>query len=117
MVTREFLNYQLTVKEALGFLNDHHITSSEQMLRRLLRNGRIKGIPPKNRKSGWRITTGELICYMNSLKWEGTAYEEGIDDKTKIKRLFEEIDELKMRIKELENEKEQLEARLGIPPF
>jgi DNA helicase HerA-like ATPase len=39
----------LTVQEAAGFLNDHHITSSEQMIRRWLRQGRIKGVPPKSR--------------------------------------------------------------------
>lgn len=107
----------LTVKDATGFLNDHHITSSEQMVRRWLRQGKIKGIPSENRKIGWRICTRDLISFMESLQWEGTAYEEGIDDETKIDRLLDEISELKAQIKELNAENDQLRDKLGIPPF
>ena len=107
----------LTVKEATGFLNDHHITSSEQMVRRWLRQGKIKGVRSENRKVGWRICTRDLIAFMESLQWAGSAYEEGIDDKTKIDRLLDEISELKAQIKELQTENYQLKDKLGIPPF
>lgn len=107
----------LTVKEVTAFLNDHHITSSEQMVRRWLRQGRIKGVRPEKRKVGWRICTRDLIEFIESLQWEGTAYEEGIDDKTKIDRLLAEISELKSKIEDLKAENDQLRDKLGVPPF
>ena len=107
----------LTVKDAFGILNDHHIGCSEQMLRRWLRQGRLKGTRSENRKEGWRICEIELYRFMESLQWEGTAYEEGIDAATKIKRLLEEITELKLQIEVLEKKNEELNAKLGIPPF
>lgn len=48
---------------------------------------------------------------------KGTAYEEGIDDQTKIARLLEEVNGLKSEIAVLKKEKEQLEDRLGVTPF
>lgn len=48
---------------------------------------------------------------------KGTAYEEGIDDQTKIARLLEEVNELKSDISLLNKEQEQLDNRLGIKPF
>lgn len=48
---------------------------------------------------------------------KGTAYEEGISDKIKIGRLFEEINTLKRKIAMLEKEKEDLKDQLGITPF
>ncbi len=107
----------LTVKDACGILNNHHIDCSEQMLRRWLRQGRIKGMRSENRKEGWRVCEVGLYHFMEALSWEGTAYEEGIDDTTKIKRLLEEIAELKLQIEALEKENEELNAKLGIPPF
>lgn len=87
------------------------------MLRRLLRQGRLKGTRSENRKEGWKICLRDLLQFIESLQWEGTAYEEGIDDKTKIKRLLEEITELKLQIEVLEKKNEELNAKLGIPPF
>lgn len=107
----------LTVREAVELLCNHRITSSEQMVRRWLRQGKIKGVISQNRKVGWRICKWELLDFMESLRWAGTAYEEGIDDATKIKRLLKEIDELKLQIQELEKENAQLLDKLGIPPF
>jgi hypothetical protein len=48
---------------------------------------------------------------------KGTAYEEGIDDQTKIAHLTEERDELKRKIETLEMEKRVLEELVGIQPF
>jgi regulator of replication initiation timing len=59
----------------------------------------------------------ELIGFMDSLQYIGTAYEEGIDDKTKIDRLMEEISGLKIQIQDLQTENDQLRDKLGIPPF
>lgn len=44
---------------------------------------------------------------------KGTPYEEGIDDKTKIARLEEEVAMLKKEVEQLKNEKSILEDQLG----
>lgn len=48
---------------------------------------------------------------------KGTAYEEGIDDLTKITRLLEEVEELNSAISLLKEQKEQLEDNLGLYHF
>jgi len=45
---------------------------------------------------------------------KGTHYEEGIDDKTKIARLLEEVASLKKQVEQLKSEKLILEAQLEI---
>ena len=42
-----------------------------------------------------------------SFRWEGTAYEKGIDDQTKINRLLEEIADLKQKVSKLEKERKR----------
>lgn len=59
----------------------------------------------------------DLYDFNEWCRWKDTAYEEGIDDKTKIARLLEEINELKCEIVVLKKEKEDLEIQLGVIPF
>lgn len=47
----------------------------------------------------------------------GTAYEDGIEDQTKIDRLIKEVFTLKKEIETLKAEKAVLEDSLGILPF
>lgn len=103
----------LTVKEAIGLLYEYRIDHSEQMIRRWLRQGKIKGFRSTNRKEGWRIPASEVWQIIEDQRWEGTAYERGIDDQTKIDRLFEEVMELRKQIEELEKENMELREKLG----
>jgi len=59
----------------------------------------------------------DLYEFNEWCRWKGTAYEEGIDDQTKIARLLEEIKDLKNEISTLKKEKIKLEENLGIDPF
>ncbi|WBX79472.1 hypothetical protein PD280_17480 [Virgibacillus salarius] len=59
----------------------------------------------------------EVYRFIEAYRWEGTAFEEGIDDQTKIERLLEEITDLKKQIVKLQEEKAELEDQLGIMPF
>lgn len=59
----------------------------------------------------------DLYDFNDWWRWKGTAYEEGIDDQTKIERILEEISELKSEVNALRKENNELEARLGINYF
>jgi predicted site-specific integrase-resolvase len=103
----------LTVKEAICLLYEYRIDHSEQMLRRWLRQGKIKGFRSTNRKEGWRIPAAEVWQIIEDQQWVGTAYEREIDDQTRIDRLLEEVMDLKKQIEELENENMELREKLG----
>lgn len=49
---------------------------------------KIQGTHPTNRKEGWRIPESEVWQLIEAPRWEGTPYEEGIDDHARIDRLF-----------------------------
>lgn len=59
----------------------------------------------------------DLYDFNEWCRLKDTAYEEGIDDKTKIERLIEEIHELKSEVARLQNEKVELQHMLRITPF
>jgi predicted site-specific integrase-resolvase len=103
----------LTVKEAIGLLSEYRIDNSEQMVRRWLRQGKIKGFRSTNRKQGWRIPSSEVWQIIEDKRWEGTAYEREFDDKTRVDRLLEEVMELRKQIEELQNENMELREKLG----
>lgn len=107
----------LTVREVVAILRDHHFQTSEQMVRRWLREGKLPGIRPENRKQGWKVNADHVFGFLMDLAREGTIYEYGIDDTTRIDRLFREVERLEHRIKELEKENRELEGMLGIQPF
>ncbi|MDQ0254608.1 polyhydroxyalkanoate synthesis regulator phasin [Evansella vedderi] len=55
----------------------------------------------------------DLLKYNHWCIVKGTAYEEGIDDQTKISRLLEEVELLRKEVEDLKNEKYDLEKLLG----
>ncbi|NMD72872.1 hypothetical protein HHO41_21900 [Bacillus sp. DNRA2] len=63
------------------------------------------------------MTEDDLYDFNEWLRCKGTAYENGIDDKTKISRLLDEISNLKQEIETLISEKRILKEIIGIPPF
>lgn len=109
-----------TVRETVGLLGEYRIDYSAQTLRRRLRQGKIRGTKSTNGKEVWLIPECEIWRLIEAPRWEGTPYEEGIDDQIKIDRFFEEVRELKQRINELENENYELRINLwdeDDPPF
>lgn len=110
----------LNLREALAIFLEHHITINdvrinEHMIEEWLREGKIKGV--QTRDGGWKVSEDEIDRYIYSLQWEGTAYEEGIDDKTRIDRLYKEVYELRKQIEELKHENYRLKVRLGDSEF
>jgi predicted RNase H-like nuclease (RuvC/YqgF family) len=65
----------------------------------------------------YKISEDEVYNFLETYRWIGTAYEEGIDDQTKISRLLEEISDLKQKVSELQKENGKLVDQLGILPF
>lgn len=55
-----------TVEEAFKLLQEYKITSHQESVRRWLREGKIKGIPPKSRKDGWMIEEHDLVSFVQS---------------------------------------------------
>lgn len=113
---KEMMGAMFTVREMVSLLGDHHIHTSEQMIRRYLRQGRMKGICSTNRKEGWLIPGHKVFRYWDSLQYEGTIYEDGINDETRINRLFEEVKRLEKLVSELRHENYELRVKLGLEP-
>jgi predicted site-specific integrase-resolvase len=104
----------LTEQEATFLLHSHGIKCSLNDVTQWLSEGKIKAFEEDGR---YTIKEEELYNFLHHYRWEGTAYEPGIDDKTKINRLLEEIEDLKQKILQLQNENVKLEEQSGILPF
>lgn len=63
------------------------------------------------------IMEKDIDEFVYDLMWEGTIYEKGISDDEKIKRLLDQINQLKEEISELKTTNFELEQRLGIGAF
>lgn len=108
------LGLMLSVSEAAAMLGEYRIHHSEQMLRRWLRQGKIRGEPPSSRKEGWRIPIEEIWELIMAPAMEGTPYEYGIDDRTQMERLIEENRKLKEQVRDLRDENYDLRVKLGL---
>src|SRR5690625_1511421 len=99
-----------TAREATTFFRSHEVKCDEKLVQEWMKDRHTKH---KTRE----VTEGDLYHFTDWLRWKGTAYEAGIDDKTKIKRLLMEIQRLKEENEKLRNEKTLRELDLGISPF
>jgi len=104
----------LTEKEATLLMHSYGMKCDVKKVKQWLKEGTLKGI---ENDGDYSIAEDEVYSFLEAYRWEGTAYEEGIDDKTKINRLLEEIANLKQKVSELEKEKEQFKNQLEIMPF
>lgn len=59
----------------------------------------------------------DLEDFVEDSYWEGTAFEKGIDDQTKIERLIDEVRELKIENARLRKENSEYALKLGIEDF
>ncbi|MFY3791284.1 hypothetical protein ACOQFO_06245 [Ureibacillus sp. MALMAid1270] len=93
----------LDEKEATLLMHSYGMKCDVQLVMQWLKEGRLSGI-----EVGGRYTIEEKAVYnfLEDYRWEGTAYEQGIDDQTKISRLLEEVEDFRQRVMELEKEKQ-----------
>jgi hypothetical protein len=100
----------LNEEEAIHFIKSYGFRVDEESVKEWIKENNKKA----NRTCESRpINENDLYSYNNWCVVKGTAYEEGIDDKTKIARLLEEVSLLKKEIEDLKGEKRHLENQLG----
>lgn len=102
------------LKEVTMLLHSYGFKCDTEMVSRWIIEGNIKGF---GNGEAYEVLEEEVYRFINAYRWEGTAFEEGIDDQTKIERLLEEMEDLKKKIAKLQEEKAKLENQLGIMPF
>ncbi|MGO4890256.1 hypothetical protein ACJ2A9_21115 [Anaerobacillus sp. MEB173] len=97
--------------ETIQFFRSYGIKSNNELIEEWLKaisNTQAFNLP---------VSEEDLYEFNEWCRWKGTAYEDGIDDQTKIARLLEEIKDLKNEISKLKNEKANIEDKLGLAPF
>ncbi|KYC92357.1 hypothetical protein B4102_3733 [Heyndrickxia sporothermodurans] len=105
---------KLTVQEATSLMHSYGMKCDMAKVKQWLNEGELQGI---QNNGIYTIEEDEVYKFLDAYRWKGTAYEKGIDDKTKINRLLEEIEDLKKQVSVLKEEKANLKGQLGIMPF
>ncbi|MFD1039641.1 hypothetical protein ACFQ3N_14725 [Virgibacillus byunsanensis] len=100
----------ITVKEAMKFFYSYGLKWDEKLVQEWMND-------PHTKITSNQACEDDLHRFNDWCKWKDTAYEEGIDDQTKIANLLEEINDLKSEISSLKTEQEDLKEQLGIMPF
>ncbi len=101
----------LALSKAIKYFHSYGIKCEEKLVEEWLNN------PSTSKDLKDNFCEKDLYDFNDWCRWKGTAYEEGIDDQTKIARLLEEISSLKNEIAALKIEKVDLEEQLGVMPF
>jgi len=101
----------MSVSKAIKFFNSYGVKCDNKLVEEWLKSYSINNGLPED------FCEKDLYAFNEWYLWKDTAYEEGIDEQSKIERLIEEINELKSEVASLKEEKEELQNQLGIPPF
>lgn len=75
-----------------------------------------QGVIKSSRNDSYQVVDKfELEDFVEKMRWEGTAFEKGIDDQTKLDRLLEENVKLKKENEQLRKEmfKNAIECNIG----
>ncbi|MTW88339.1 hypothetical protein F3157_22455 [Virgibacillus dakarensis] len=104
----------MTLLETIKLLHNYEIECDEEDVRQWINEGKIKA---KENGNDYKVDEPDVLDFLVDLSYVGTAYEKGIDDKTKIERLMTEVEELQKENDKLYREKQKLEIELGILPF
>lgn len=100
----------LNVEEAIRFFRSYGV-KDEKTIKEWVEENNKKADPARESQP---IDEWDLHDFNDWCSVKGTAYEPGIDDQTRITRLFEEITFLKKEIEELRAENYHLQKLLGI---
>jgi hypothetical protein len=104
----------ITIKEATLYFRSHDVKCDEKLVGKWMDQCQV-GRELRDLKD--EIDEWDMYNFSDWCSVYGTAYEDGIDDQTKINRLLKEIDELKKENETLKAEITALEDSLGILPF
>ena len=100
----------LNVEETIRFFKSYGYRVDEDSVKEWVKENNMK-VSKSCKKC--QVVEEDIYRYNDWLMAKGTPYEEGIDDKTKIARLEEEVAMLKKEVEQLKNEKSILEDQLG----
>lgn len=104
----------LYAPETIDFFKSYGFRVDEESVREWVK----KNNREENRINEYRLPNeDDLINYNVWCSLIDTAYEEGIDNETKIERLLEEVFQLRKEIEQLHHEKQLLKELLGINEF
>lgn len=104
----------ITVKEVTHFFRSYEVKCDEKVVAEWMEKNPVGR---KLRDDKEAIDEWDMYNFSDWWRVYGTAQEEGIDDKTKITRLLEEIADLKKANEELRMENLELISKLDILPF
>lgn len=102
---------ELALTKTIKFFRSYGLKCEEKLVEEWLNTSST------TKDSSHQVCENDLYEFNEWSRMKGTAYEEGIDDQTKIARLLEEVNGLKSEIAVLKKDKEQLEDRLEVTPF
>lgn len=100
----------LNVEEVIKFFKSYGFKVDEISVREWVKDNNNKA---NTHGESCPIIEDDLLRYNHWCIVKGTAYEEGIDDQTKITRLLDEVELLRKEVKDLKNDKYDLENLLG----
>lgn len=104
----------ITAKEATRFFRSHEVKCEEKLVGEWMEKCPV-GRKLRDLKD--EIDEWDMYNFSDWFSLYGTAYEEGIDNQTKIARLLEEVACLKEKNAELQQENLELITKLDILPF
>lgn len=104
----------IDVKEAIQFFKSYGFKVDENLVKEWVKDTNKLESPSSKIRP---VVEDDLHRYSDWYFVRGTAYEEGIDDKSKIARLLEEVSLQKRQIVDLEKEKRHLEELVGLNDF
>lgn len=104
----------LTEQKATFLMHSYGIKCDREKVKQWLCEGKLKGIL---NNGIYTIKEDEVYNFLESYRWEGTIYEDGIDNQTRIDRLLGEIAGLNQHISKLQKENRELKEQLNIMPF
>jgi hypothetical protein len=104
----------ITVKEATLFFRSHEVKCDEQLVGEWMDKSPV-GRALRDSKD--EIDEWDMYNFSDWCRVYGTAYENGIDDQTKITRLLEEVAYIKQKNEELQKGNFEIISKLDILPF
>lgn len=104
----------VTVKKATLFFRSYELKCDEKLVGEWMDDNPV-GRELKDLRS--ELDEWDMYAFSDWCSVRGTAYEDGIDDQTKIARLLEEVANLKKKNDELQKENSELISKLDILPF
>lgn len=114
------MKMKLTIEEATSILcSDYGMESNGEKVTTTIVDGWVEQglIKSNGDRINRTIDIADLEDFVEDCRWKGTAFEKGIDDQTRIKRLLDELFRLRVENERLQKENYEYALKLGIGDF